>query len=973
MTRDVGLGTKLIQCGVFDLAKNQELLNSKALTTGQLEQILQLASIAADADLVIAKLVANLSWLELPAEQLKRLALLIGASIALGELVEKRSELLTALISPAPTNRDLLVADFISRVENKTSERARSALKQRYQNQLVSIAARDLIAEIDFNAISTELSWLADAVLAAALQIASSENPDQANQVELAVIAMGKTGGNELNYISDVDVIFIGKPVGDTAEEVAMAAGAKLASSLINICSEPTIDGVIWPVDAALRPEGKAGPLVRSVSSYLGYYQRWAETWEFQALLKARCSAGDQLLAAEFLAAVTPLVWQAVAKPNFVENARKMRIRVEENISSKEHGRQLKLGRGGLRDIEFAVQLLQLVHGRADQEVRSGNTLAALAALAAGGYVGRKDAEALHQNYIWLRTLEHRLQLRKMQRTHVLPENEFELRVIGRSIGLRQDSAAELNRSWEQVANQVRDLHEKLFYRPLLDAVAVLPSESVRLSEAEAEMRLQALGYLDAQAALRHIQALTTGSQRRAAIQRTLLPVLLHWWSTGPNPDKSLLAFRRISEALGDSPWFLSSLRDDAQVAERVAKVTSASEFLVNMLLRAPETLAMLADNAELVPISVEVLNQEAAAIISRHTADPQRAVGALRAMRRRELVRIATGAVLEILEVDQIGAAITTVNKVVLNSTLIVVQEKIAAEISKPVPTDFAMIAMGRFGGAELGFGSDLDLIFVHRPHDGVAETEATPIATKIAAEIRSLLMAPHPDPAIEIDADLRPEGKKGALVRTLDSYQSYYDRWSISWESQALLRADYAAGDEKLAADFLEVINPLRWPSNGMPEAEIREVRLLKARMEAERLPKGANPALHLKLGKGGLSDVEWVAQLIQLRFAGSHAALQKTSTIETLQAAVELAIITQADAAVLIEAWRMSTKIRNAITLSLGKNSDSIPIDQQDLRNVAFLLGYATDSANLMVEQYLRTARRSREVFERLFYDS
>ena len=196
MTRDVGLGTKLIQCGVFDLAKTQELLNSKALTTGQLEQILQLASIAADADLVIAKLVANLSWLELPAEQLKRLALLIGASIALGELVEKRSELLTALISPAPTNRDLLVADFISRVENKTSERARSALKQRYQNQLVSIAARDLIAEIDFNAISTELSWLADAVLAAALQIASSENPDQANQVELAVIAMGKTGGN---------------------------------------------------------------------------------------------------------------------------------------------------------------------------------------------------------------------------------------------------------------------------------------------------------------------------------------------------------------------------------------------------------------------------------------------------------------------------------------------------------------------------------------------------------------------------------------------------------------------------------------------------------------------------------------------------------------------------------------------------------------------------------------------------------
>jgi [glutamine synthetase] adenylyltransferase / [glutamine synthetase]-adenylyl-L-tyrosine phosphorylase len=973
VTRDVGLGTKLIQCGVFDLAKTQQTISDAKLSDVELKQILDLAAKAADPDFVIAKLITNRSWLSLPADQLTRLCLVVGSSIALTELLERRSELLAALISEPPATAAALTADFLAVTSMANTSDAIGSLKHRYQYQLMSIAARDLVGDSNFSSVSTELSWLADAVLAAALQIALSEHPALADQVELSVIAMGKTGGNELNYISDVDVIFIGKAIGETAEEAAMLAGAKLASSLIRICSEPTADGSIWPVDAALRPEGKAGPLVRTVSSYLSYYQRWAETWEFQALLKARLSAGSEELAADFLDAVTPLIWEAVAKPNFVENARKMRVRVEANISAREHGRQLKLGRGGLRDIEFAVQLLQLVHGRVDDTVRSGTTLTALAALAAGGYVGRKDAELLQDNYVWLRTLEHRLQLRKMQRTHLLPELEFELRVIGRSIGLKQDSAEQLNQGWERVATEVRDLHEKLFYRPLLDAVAILPSESVRLSEVEAAARLKALGYIDAQSALRHIQALTTGSKRRAAIQRTLLPVLLHWWSAGPNPDRALLAFRRLSEALGESPWFLSSLRDDAQVAERVAKVTAASEFLVNLLLRAPESLAMLADDAELLPLAELELAQEAAAIVARHLTDPDRAVGALRSMRRRELVRIAAGAVLEMLDVDQVGVAITTVNKIVLDSALAVVIEKIEAEIAKPIPTDFALIAMGRFGGAELGFGSDLDLIFVHQPRSDTAETEATPIATRIASDLRSLLMAPHPDPAIEIDADLRPEGKKGALVRSLASYQSYYERWSISWESQALLRADFAAGNKALAAEFMKLINPLRWPTAGMPEVELREVRLLKARMESERLPKGADPTMHLKLGKGGLSDVEWVAQLIQLRFAGIHPQLQTTKTIATLQAAADLSIITKQDADTLSSAWRLSTKLRNAITLSLGKNSDSIPVDQQDLRNVAFLLGYPTDSAQLMVEEYLRSARRAREVFERLFYDS
>lgn len=973
MTRDVGLGTKLIQAGVFDISALQQKISAAQLTNQQLDQILSVVASAADPDTTILKIIENLAWLELDPRTLKKLALVVGASQSLGDWLMKRPELIGKLDALRPETQSELVADFLAIVSGLTGDAARKALKRRYQEQVIALASRDLSGENQFVEISEELSWLADAVLSAALEISRNELPGFAEKVSLSVVALGKTGGMELNYISDVDVIFIGAAIGDTPEEVAMAAGAKLASSIIRICSEPTADGVIWPLDAALRPEGKAGALVRSISSYLSYYERWAETWEFQALLKARHSAGDEALSIEFILKSSLLVWEAVSKPNFVTNARKMRARVEENISSKEQGRQLKLGRGGLRDIEFTVQLLQLVHARADESLRTGNTLLGLAALAQGGYVGRKDAEIMRSNYIWLRTLEHRLQLRQMQRTHLLPESETELRIIGRALGLTQDPATELIATWERVANQVRDLHEKLFYRPLLDAVAILPSEAIRLSEVEAINRLSALGYLDAKSALRHIESLTNGSQRRAAIQRTLLPVLLHWWSSGPNPDRSLLAFRRLSEALGESPWFLSSLRDDAQIAERVARVTGSSEFLVDLLLRAPETLALLANDDDLQPREISALSTEAQAIAERYLTDSARAVGSLRSLRRRELVRIAAATVLNMIDIDQIGTAITEVNKVVLEAALSVIQQQLSTELAGELPTDFAIIAMGRFGGGELGFSSDLDVLFVHRPKPGFAETDATPAATKIASELRAMLMAPHPDPVIELDADLRPEGKKGPLVRTLASYQAYYEKWSITWESQALLRASYAAGDKSVADEFLALINPLRWPNSGFNDEQLREVRLLKARMESERLPKGADPALHLKLGKGGLSDVEWVAQLIQLRHAANHEGLQRTSTIATLKAAVDLGLIASTDAQTLMAAWRFSSQIRNAFILALGKSSDSIPVDQQELRTLSYLLGYSTDNSNQLVEDYLRTARRAREVFERVFYDS
>ena len=419
---------------------------------------------------------------------------------------------------------------------------------------LLRLAARDLAHHQGVDDVAAELSDLAGGTLDAALAVARARVGEAASTARLAVIAMGKCGGHELNYVSDVDVIFVFEPAEGADENAAAKVATQLASHLIRICSDHTAEGTIWPVDAALRPEGKAGPLVRTLASHRGYYERWAKTWEFQALLKARPVAGDLALGREYVAIVEPMVWQVAERDGFVEDVQAMRRRVVDHIPAHEAERQLKLGSGGLRDVEFAVQLLQLVHGRADERVRASTTLSALAELTRGGYVGRPDGEALHEAYSFLRMLEHRIQLHQLRRTHVVPEDEESLRRLGRSLGFTKEPVAELGKVWQHHRREVRRLHEKLFYRPLLAAVAKMPGSEARLTPEAAQARMAALGYVDPKGALRHLEALTSGVSRTAQIQRTLLPVMLEWFADAPDPDAGLFGFRRISDSLGRHP-----------------------------------------------------------------------------------------------------------------------------------------------------------------------------------------------------------------------------------------------------------------------------------------------------------------------------------------------------------------------------------------------------------------------------------
>lgn len=562
--------TRLLRHGFTDPAAAERLLDAPELASVRDDSVLLDAlGATADPDLALLGLV-RMAESQQPDERQTLLDTLIaakplrdrllgvlGASEALGDHLARHPHDWHALVTYETADLHPGVPEFEEGLAGATDA---VELRIAYRRCLLAIAARDVCGTTDVREAAAELADLATATLRAALAIASAAAPEDAALCRLAVVAMGKCGGHELNYVSDVDVIFVAEPIeptgiGESADEAgAMQAATRLAAHLMRICSDTNIEGTIWPVDANLRPEGRNGPLVRTLSSHLAYYDRWAKTWEFQALLKARAVAGDAALGVEYTEAVGPLVWQASERENFVADAQKMRRRVIDNIPPDLVDRELKLGPGGLRDVEFAVQLLQLVHGRNDATLRSGNTLDALAALAAGGYVGRTDAAQLDAAYRFLRAMEHRIQLYRLRRTHLVPEDPADLRRLGRSLGLRTEPVAELTRQWKRHAAVVRRLHEKLFYRPLLDAVAQLAPGEIRLSPRAAGQRLEALGYADPAGALRHLEALSSGVSRKAAIQRTLLPVLLGWFADSADPDAGLLGFRKVSDALGKTP-----------------------------------------------------------------------------------------------------------------------------------------------------------------------------------------------------------------------------------------------------------------------------------------------------------------------------------------------------------------------------------------------------------------------------------
>lgn len=934
-----------------------------------------------------------------------RLFALLGGSTALGDHLVAHPEEWRLLAEPLPTPEEIFQvmlrsvnakpepgdptasADLDGPGTYRAGEAgndAKRALKDAYRTLVMRVAAADLAGtfssfkgyspgepELTYREVTELLTTIADAALTAGLAVAlRSVLDDDEFSGKLAVIAMGKCGARELNYISDVDVIFVAEPADATA--------TKIASEFTSIGNAAFFD-----VDPNLRPEGKSGALVRTLDSHEAYYKRWADTWEFQALLKARPMTGDMELGQAYQDRLRPMVWESSQRDSFVEDVQAMRRRVLSNVPADMRTRELKLGSGGLRDVEFAVQLLQLVHGRIDDTLRTQNTIESIEALSAGGYIGREDAKRLIEAYEFLRLLEHRLQLHRFKRTHTLPaeDDDENRRWLAQTAGFvstpKAPAVKELDSYLKGERKKISDLHSRLFYRPLLNSIAGMSIGEASLSKDAAVEQLKALGYTHPGRAYEHLTALAKGTSRKAKLQAILLPTLMTYLGDTADPDAGLLNYRKLSEAANDKSWFLRMLRDEGVVGERLMHILGTSPYAANLIISAPDVVKQLGDGAsqpKLLDTAPDRVHKALVAATKRHD-DPNKAVSVARSLRRAELARIASADLLGMLDVRDVCLQLSWVWNAVLEAGL---RAEIRADLlergaEEPLAR-IAVIGMGRLGGEELGYGSDADVMIVAEPADGVDESEALAWTTKIIDQMRKRLAKPSGDPPLEVDLALRPEGRSGPVARTIASYERYYTEWGEVWEKQALLRATTVAGDAGVGKEFLRRIDPFRYPEGGASQADIREIRRIKARVDNERLPRGADRATHTKLGRGALSDIEWTVQLLTMMHADTYSELHNTSTLEVLDFLVTdeaNEIIDSAQAQRLIDAWLMATAARNALVLVTGKRIDQLPGPGAQLNQVAGAAGDDPHNAQAFLDRYLKVTRRAHRVVEEVFW--
>lgn len=880
-----------------------------------------------------------------------------------------------------------------------------SALRARYREHVAAIMSADLSSADPVEVqpdISRKLSDAADAALEAALAVARSQVAGS-SACKFAIIAMGKLGAQEINYVSDIDLIYVVEPADLHNQDAVLRIGTSIAMVLQKVCQSVVMGSAeppLWQIDTALRPEGKDGPLVRRLESHREYYEKWASSWEFQALLKSRPAAGDADLGKAYRTMVEPLIWKASGREHFVADCQHMRQRVESLIPASQRDLDMKLGKGGLRDVEFTVQMLQLVHGSEDDSLRVRDTLSALQALAAGGYVSRNQAAILAEHYRFERVLEHRQQMWSMHRTHLFPDlgaqgnggldrarnisteqlnSNEQIRRLARAVRLRPE---ELVERFDKARREIRNLHKDIYYRPMLPINAQTDADPIVLSPEAARARFASIGFADARAAQLHVEALTEGLSRAAKIHRILLPAVLKWLGDGQNPDMGLLAWRRLAERFGGKNTYLGFLRDSPSAAQRLCHVLADSRYLGDAMMQSMQSITWLGDDEALSARDRASLDMQTCAMVARYAHSVVDFAQSLRALRRQEIERVALAWMCGLIDDDTSMQAMSDVFDAVLEAALkwsmheAASRMNLSASNSSASQAEIAIIALGRYGGREVNFCSDADMMVIYKPVGEDCDLDASHRFAQTTVDVlRNILQGSLTlEPKIMVDLDLRPEGKDGPLVRSLESCEKYYRQWASTWEHQALLRARFAAGSKELADALLNgVVNDLRYAKNPLSESQLAEIRKLKARMEAERLPRGVSRDRHLKLGRGGLSDVEWTVQLLQLQYAGAYESLRVVGTMQALKALQSEHLIEDEDAQILERCWHMCSAVRNANFLWSGSMSraDVIPTDSYSLGGIATYLGYEPNQGRVFENDLLATMRQCREIMSRLFY--
>ncbi len=912
---------------------------------------------------------------------LQRFCLVTGSSQLFAALLGNQPEQFEIIAYPGPRGGTRPAAAYLREIRTllaacRRPELKTEALRRWKAAAMLRTGVRDLLGLADMPSTAREFSNLADACVQAALDIAHAALPAQMHP-PFTVIGMGKLGGQELNYSSDIDLMFL--HADNLPDHVVMEDGRewemgrylnRLAETLTRTLAESGPGGSVFRVDLRLRPEGRFGPLVRSLESYAAYYESWAEGWERQALIKARPVAGDAALGEAFLTLIAPFVYTSPPSAALMEEITENKRRIEQKCAIQGQSfLNIKTGEGSIRDIEFVVQRLQLLHGGAMRRLRVTNTLAALQRLRQTHLLAEQDALELADDLIFLRNLEHRLQLLHGHQTQTLPppENELEWNYLARRMGF--GSSGEFTRQLQMRRARVQHALQRLFYQGAPEHTAELAEsawqrvrtllETGDTPQAGRELkdRLAQAGFLEPDRALQSLLLPVYGNQFGAAPPESarrfsaLAPRLIETASMSPDPDCALAGFEALAQGGPNPASFYAACHDSPDMLERLLMLAGAAPPLVQLLVRHPEWLEGLINPEE---------DEETPAPV------PDAAGGdwlnALARWQQRRLLHTAAWDIWDEPTVQQVQQKLTETAAQILQRLLQ------GTALQHPHAQALALIGMGKLGGGEIGYGSDWDALLAYYPHRLPENGElqrAAEYLLQLARRFQEL------GGTAMLDLRLRPWGGDGALAQTPRAIAAYFRQGAEMWERQAALKAGFVAGCERTAARTVQILRAVSC-GQGITQEQEMQIAQMKVRMEKERL-KPQEKLRNLKLGHGGLTDIEWMVQYSQMRYAPQHPALCTSSTLQALQELEKAGKTGGTESRFLIESWCTLSMLRNRIRLYSGSSADVLPETPRALRAIARQLGFADhdqQAAYRMTQEMEGRMREVRTLFLRCF---
>jgi glutamate-ammonia-ligase adenylyltransferase len=920
-----------------------------------------------------------------------------GSSQVLADALRRRPSALAWLLEPRAMRvwfPEDLAADLAQALGPFEAREPRmNALRRFKYRHLLRIGARDLLGDADLAVTAEELAHLADACLAEALRFAGAAArkawgaPLDARGAEtgFAVVGMGKLGGEELNYSSDIDLMFVYGEDGETAGGAAgrVENGAyftRVCKDVVAFLEEVTDEGSAFRVDLRLRPEGRTGAIILSLDRYRDYYAHRAELWERQALLKARVCAGDEGVGARFAALAREVVYRPGLDARIVPAIRAMKYQIDRTLKVKgAEATNVKLGRGGIREIEFLVQALELLYGGDDPWLRERNTLKAIFRLTERGYLAPDLGRALSEALVHLRTVEHRLQILHEFQTHTLPSARLELGRLARRVGVDLPPAQAARRFQARHRAITATVHRA--FKAFFAERAPAPRKRLRLPS---PMALKATGFADPERARHNLQLILEGrplvpwaGQLRAALER-LYPMLLDALWKSPDPDEALNQFERFLSAAGPRAGLIELLAGNADLLTGLVRVCAGGDLLTQLLIAQPELLASLASRASLrpptsgsglaVPATKAAFRAAMAAVFEPALSPPQRR-DALRRTKQAEELTIVWRYLLGATTIEGYSREMTALAEATLLAGWLLTLAPLVERHG--VPRDAAgrfipavVVGMGKLGGRELITGSDLDVFVVTGDEgetDGDDRTEASWFYSlaveRLAGTLGDITAA---GVAFPVDLRLRPGSKGSGFAAPVGALERYYHEYGDLWERQTLTRSRLLFGDRALARRVRAALRRLVY-GDALPRASLKEIAEVRKRMEVE-LGKETRGRFHVKYGRGGLVDVEFLVQALQLVHGHDHVEARWPATAAALAGLARVGALAPAAAAQLADHYRFLRRVSAALRLLGARPADTLELAGPMPARVASALGYPSRQALLDAYREITDAVRA-----------